>query len=47
MNCSINVYNSKQLYGFKWKNLTYLVYNNDCFNNKECDFKVNTEVGIR
>ena len=40
--------NYKQLYRFKWNNLTYLDYEDDCFNNKECDFKVkNSLVRVR
>ena len=28
------------MYPYKHNNLTCLVYNDDCFNNKECDFKI-------
>ena len=31
MHCSTNLYNSKRLYQYKQKKLTYLVYNNDFF----------------
>ena len=32
--CGINMYNPKQLYLYKNKNLTYLIYDYDCFNNE-------------
>ena len=38
--CSIKIYNLKRLYIHKHNNLNYLIYNDDCFNSKECDFKV-------
>ena len=40
MYCSINMLNSEQWYRHIQKNLTYLVHDNNCFNNKESDFKV-------
>ena len=42
----INVWNSKILYHFKQNNLTCIVCEGGCFNNKECEFKVNVLVGI-
>ena len=43
---STNMYNLKQFYWFKQKNLTHLDYENNCFNNDEYDFKVKIAVGI-
>ena len=40
MHCSINIYISKLLYPHKQDNLTCLIYNDDCFNNKYFDLKV-------
>ena len=40
MNCGINMQNLKRMCVFKHNNLTYIVYDNGCFNNEECDFKV-------
>ena len=37
---NINIYNSKWWYRYKQNNLTFLVYDDDCFNNKYFDFKV-------
>ena len=41
MHCSIKMYKPKQFYKYKRNNLNCHFYNNDCFNNKECGFKVN------
>ena len=46
MHCNINMYNSKLLYQFKHNNLVYLDYDNNCFDNDECDFKVKIIVGM-
>ena len=46
MHRSINLQNSEQLYRFKWNKLTYLGYDEDCFNKEECDFKVKIVVGM-
>ena len=40
MHCNINMRNLKQQYQFKHNSFTYTDYDDDCFNNKECDFKV-------
>ena len=40
------MYNPKRLCPYKHNNLTYLVYNNDCFNNKKCEFKVKIVVKL-
>ena len=40
MHCSITLYNYKQLYPYKEKNLTYLIYDDNYFNNKYCDLKL-------
>ena len=40
MRCIINMYKLKRFYHYKHRNLTYRVYNDDCFNNKECDLKI-------
>ena len=40
MHCSINPQDYKQLYPHKQNNLTYLVYEDNCFDNGECDFKL-------
>ena len=42
----INMQNLKQLYQFKWNNLTYPNYDKYCMNNKYFDFKVKNVVGI-
>ena len=44
--CSINMYKSKWFYQYKSENLTHHFYDNDCFNNEECGFKVKIVVGI-
>ena len=46
MHCFIIMQNTKILDRFEWNNLTYLGYNDECFNNDRCDFKVTIEVGI-
>ena len=46
MHCSIGVCTYKRLYPYKQKKYTYFVYDCDCFNNKECDFKVKIVVGM-
>ena len=39
MHCTIKLYNSKQLYPYRYNNLTYLIYDGNFFDNKECDLK--------
>ena len=46
MHCCINIYNTKLLYRFERNNSTYLDYDDDCFNNDECDFNITILVGI-
>ena len=46
MRCIINMYKLKRFYHYKHRNLTYRVYNDDCFNNKECDSKEKNVVGM-
>ena len=40
MHFSINMQDSKKLYPYKQNNLAYLVYEDNCLNNGECDFKL-------
>ena len=40
IHCSINMYDSKRFYPYKQNNLTYLVYDNNRFDNEECDSEV-------
>ena len=40
MHRSINIQNPKQVYPFKWNNLTYFDYDDDCFNIEESDLKI-------
>ena len=42
MHCSINMYNQKRLYRFILNNWSYIDYDDDGFNIKECDFKGKT-----
>ena len=46
MHRSINMQNSKWLYWYKQNNLTYLDYDSNCFNNGECDFKINCSINV-
>ena len=46
MHCCITMYNTKLLNRFEHNSLTYFNYDDDCFNNNECDFKVNIVVGM-
>ena len=46
MHYSINMYKLKLLYQYKHRNLTHHFYDDDCFNNEWCDFKVKIVVGI-
>ena len=46
MHCIINMWYSKLLYPYKHNNLTYLLHDEDCFNNEECDIRVKFEVGM-
>ena len=43
MHRSINIQNPKQLYWYKRKILTYIDYENNCFNNKEGYFTVKVQ----
>ena len=43
---SINMWNSKLWYQYKQNKLTYRFHDNDCLNNKKCDFKVKIVVGM-
>ena len=37
---SINMQDYKRLYLYKHSNSTYLVYDDNCFDNEECDFEL-------
>ena len=43
---SINIQILKQLYQYQQKNMTYLDYDDDCFINEQCDFKVKIVLGF-
>ena len=46
MNFSTSMYNPKQFYPYKHNKSTYLVYDNNCSINEECDFKVKIIAGM-